>query len=212
MSASGLAPPCQQSRDDHEKNVLASGEMSIDDGPLHRPRTKARLRHGTLPTEERDANVSPPGWAQTPGLTCLIGGILVCLTVPGLRPRRRRAIPHRIVSSRSSSVWRETQRDENVPGRPVISIRLATTRVSDDQLGGLRSLSSLRSLDLAQTRISDAGLARLRGHDGLRNLVLVDTRVSESRSRVGAATTAARPPENRNPKKWDWPGGFNAQE
>ena len=61
----------------------------------------------------------------------------------------------------------------------MVGIRLGTTRITDDQLGELRELSSLRSLDLVQTRISDAGLARLRGHEGLRSLILFDTRVTD---------------------------------
>ncbi len=78
----------------------------------------------------------------------------------------------------------EPQPKEITAGQPVIGIRLATTRVSDDQLGELRGLSSLRSLDLTQTRISDAGLARLRGHEGLRSLVLL--RHQDHRSGVRA--------------------------
>lgn len=73
----------------------------------------------------------------------------------------------------------ELRRDDGSPARPIIEIRLATTRISDDQLGELRGLSSLRSLGLDQTRISDAGLARLRGHAGLRSLALYETRMTD---------------------------------
>ncbi len=73
----------------------------------------------------------------------------------------------------------EVRLDEKATGRPIVEIRLRTTRVADDQLGDLRGLSSLRTLDLTQTRISDAGLARLRGHEGLRSLLVYDTRVTD---------------------------------
>jgi len=73
----------------------------------------------------------------------------------------------------------EVRLDEQATGRPIVEIRLRTTRVADVQLGDLRGLSSLRTLDLTQTRISDAGLARLRGHEGLRSLVVYDTRVTD---------------------------------
>lgn len=73
----------------------------------------------------------------------------------------------------------ELRRDEGSPARPIVEIRLATTRVSDDQLGELRGLSSLRRLNLNQTRISDAGLARLRGHAGLRRLDLHETKMTD---------------------------------
>ena len=73
----------------------------------------------------------------------------------------------------------EVKFDEKATGRPIVAIRLVTTRVTDDQLGDLRGLSSLLTLDLTQTRISDAGLARLQGHEGLRSLIAYDTRVSD---------------------------------
>jgi hypothetical protein len=73
----------------------------------------------------------------------------------------------------------QIRHDEGAPGRPVVEIRLGTTRVSDDQLGALRGLTSLRSLELTQTRISDAGLARLRGLTGLRSLVLYGTKMTD---------------------------------
>jgi hypothetical protein len=73
----------------------------------------------------------------------------------------------------------ETLWDEKVPGRPLVGARLGTTRISDEQLGELQALTSLRHLELIQTRISDAGLARLRGHDGLRDLYLYQTRITD---------------------------------
>jgi hypothetical protein len=106
--------------------------------------------------------------------------LLACLTAAGLRaqePKRDQA-PDRVVAL-VERLGGQIERDDTAPGRPIVGIRLATTRVSDDDLGTLRSLSSLRSLDLAQTHISDAGLDLLRGHEGLRSLVLFDTRVSD---------------------------------
>jgi hypothetical protein len=93
------------------------------------------------------------------------------------KPSHPAAIPIGIASLRWSGAW--AARSGLTNGRPIIEIRLRTTRVADDQLGDLRGLSSLQSLDLIQTRISDAGLARLRGHDGLRSLLVYDTRVTD---------------------------------
>ena len=121
------------------------------------------------------------GRERHPSGTFLMGCVLVCLTVPGLRAQAPEGDPQpdRVVAL-VERLGGQIERDENTPGRPVVGIRLATTRISDDQLGELRGLSSLRSLDLTQTRISDSGLARLRGHEGLRSLVLFDTRVTDA--------------------------------
>jgi hypothetical protein len=73
----------------------------------------------------------------------------------------------------------QIEREGNAPGGPVTAIRLATTRVSDEQVRELGQLASLRHLDLTQTRVTDDGLARLRGHQGLRSLVLYDTRLTD---------------------------------
>src|SRR5690242_20303002 len=73
----------------------------------------------------------------------------------------------------------EAQWDEKAPGRPLIGARLGTTRITDEQLGELRALPSLRHLELLRTCISDAGLSRLRGHDGLRDLYLYHTKITD---------------------------------
>ena len=94
--------------------------------------------------------------------------------------RGREMIRSRAASSRWWNAWGERRMwDEKAPGRPLIGVRLGTTRISDEQLGELRALSSLKHLELLQTRISDAGLARLRGHDGLRDLYLYQTRITD---------------------------------
>src|SRR5204863_2995101 len=98
---------------------------------------------------------------------CLMWSILGCLTITGIRAQPAEGDPVRDrVVALIERLGGQTRREENAPGRPVIGIRLATTRISDDQLGELRNLTSLRSLDLTQTRISDSGMARLRGHEG----------------------------------------------
>ncbi|MFO0890665.1 MAG: hypothetical protein U0790_16165 [Isosphaeraceae bacterium] len=74
----------------------------------------------------------------------------------------------------------EAQWDEKAPGRRLIGARLGTTRITDEQLGELAAVPSLRHLELILTRITDAGLARLRGHDGLRDLYLYHTRITDA--------------------------------
>ena len=123
----------------------------------------------------------PPGWRTTPQPDASDG---VHARLPDRQhvsgPRRPEGDPQRDrVVALVERLGGQIERDEKAPGRPVVGIRLATTRISDDQLGELRGLSSLRSLDLTQTRISDAGLAQLRGHEGLRSLDLFETRVTD---------------------------------
>jgi hypothetical protein len=121
-----------------------------------------------------------PGGARHLRRNCLVWCTLGCLGVLDIRaqatggePERDRAVA--LVERLGGQI----ERDESAPGRPVVGIRLATTRVSDVQLGELRSLISLARLDLTQTKISDDGLARLRGHEGLRSLTLYDTRMAD---------------------------------
>jgi hypothetical protein len=111
---------------------------------------------------------------------CLAWCALAGLTPGGVRAQTPQGDPNadRAVAL-VDRLGGQIERDAQAPGQPVVGIRLATTRVSDQDLGTLRSLPSLRSLDLAQTRISDAGLALLQGHEGLRSLVLFDTKVTD---------------------------------
>ncbi len=114
------------------------------------------------------------------GRAVLIVWALGGLAVVGYRARASDGDPTRDrVVALVGRLEGDVRHDESSPARPIIEIRLAATRVSDDQLGELRGLSSLRSLDLNQTRISDAGLARLRGHEGLRSLLLYETKVTD---------------------------------
>ncbi len=122
------------------------------------------------------------GWAGHLVLcrSCVAWCAFGCLVSANLRAQQPEGEPERgRVLALVNRLGGEPQPKEITAGLPLIGIRLATTRVSDDQLGELRGLSSLRSLDLTQTRISDAGLARLRGHEGLQSLVLYDTKITD---------------------------------
>ena len=106
--------------------------------------------------------------------------VLGCLAIGSVRAGAMGSDPERDPVVRLvERLGGQLRRDEGAPGRPIVEIRLSTTSVTDDQLGELRGVASLRSLDLSQTRISDVGLARLRGHQGLRSLLLFDTKVTD---------------------------------
>jgi hypothetical protein len=114
------------------------------------------------------------------GPTLLIGCFLICLPVNTTRAQATSDDSQRDrVIALVERLGGLIERDARAPGQPVVGIKLATTRITDEQLGELQGLSSLRTLNLTQTRISDAGLAQLRGHKGLRSLDLFDTRVTD---------------------------------
>jgi len=70
--------------------------------------------------------------------------------------------------------------DEKSPGRPVISVRLNETRITDDGLQCLKGLTQLRKLDLDDTKITDAGLAPLKGLTQLPRLDLENTQITDA--------------------------------
>ncbi len=62
--------------------------------------------------------------------------------------------------------------DTKSPGKPVVSISVSHTRVTDALLGRLKRLTSLQSLSLDYAQITDAGLEHLKGLTNLRELSL----------------------------------------
>jgi RNA polymerase sigma factor (sigma-70 family) len=96
-------------------------------------------------------------------------------------------------------------RDDNLPGKPVVEVRLAGRRLATDAILGqlqdlrslqrlylgsssitnvgleyFRNLKSLRVLDLGNTRVTNEGLKHLAELDGLFALALVQTRVTDA--------------------------------
>jgi hypothetical protein len=71
------------------------------------------------------------------------------------------------------------QFDERDPARPVETITLDRTAITDDDLVHLQGLVGLKRLDLVGTPITDAGLVHLRGLSSLQWLELTGTHVTD---------------------------------
>jgi Leucine-rich repeat (LRR) protein len=91
------------------------------------------------------------------------------------------------VNSKEATIVAEIKRlggkvtyDENSPDQPVIGVDLSRSHLTDDWLGHLQQLSSLRSLDLWNTRVSDVGLQHLEGLSNLQTLYLGATDVTDA--------------------------------
>lgn len=60
------------------------------------------------------------------------------------------------------------------------SLNLSEMRVTDAELENLKGLTALQSLDLSETRVTDAGLEHLKGLTALQSLDLSGTRVTST--------------------------------
>jgi hypothetical protein len=74
----------------------------------------------------------------------------------------------------------KVQRDETLPGIPVIGVDLADTKVKDTALIHVGEFKNLRSLNLDSTHVTDAGLGLLKQLKNLRVLSLEATDVSDA--------------------------------
>jgi serine/threonine protein kinase len=66
------------------------------------------------------------------------------------------------------------------PGKPVVAVNLADTKVTDADLRALTALPHLQNLDLSRTKVTAAGLQHISGLTGLLVLNLFDTRVADA--------------------------------
>ena len=71
-------------------------------------------------------------------------------------------------------------RDENAPGKPVITVNLGGTTVTDAGLKELAGLKSLSTLYLDSTKVTDAGVKELAGLKNLTALDLFNTQVTDA--------------------------------
>ena len=69
-------------------------------------------------------------------------------------------------------------RDEELPGRPVVIVRLHGPKVTNASLKDLKELKGLQLLDLGHTQITDAGLKDLKELKHLQQLDLNGTKVT----------------------------------
>ena len=70
--------------------------------------------------------------------------------------------------------------DEKSPGKPVISVDLQRTKVTDEGMECLTNLNQLTSLNLTATNVTNAGLANLEVLSQLQQLFLNDTKVTDA--------------------------------
>jgi internalin A len=71
-------------------------------------------------------------------------------------------------------------RNENHPGKPVISIDLSNARISDEDVKEAAKFPQLESLDLSKTEITDAGLEYLKSIKNIQLVNLNTTKVTDA--------------------------------
>ena len=71
-------------------------------------------------------------------------------------------------------------RDENSPGKPVVSVIFPDQTVDDAVFTSLEVLTSLRELVLNSFKFTDAGISQLKGLKKLQKLDLSDTRITDA--------------------------------
>lgn len=90
------------------------------------------------------------------------------------------ADPRRAVAE-SKKLGGKVNEDEKRPGRPVYSVKLRGTHVTDAELEHIKGLPQLQSLDLWGTQVTDAGLEeQLKGLKQLRRLGLAFAKVTDA--------------------------------
>jgi hypothetical protein len=72
------------------------------------------------------------------------------------------------------------ERDGRVPGKPVVAVYLAHTKVADEHLKDLAALENLQTLDLYDTKVTDTGLKEVARLRRLRWLEISSTRVTDA--------------------------------
>ena len=70
-------------------------------------------------------------------------------------------------------------RDDKLPGKPLIAVDLARTKVTDAGLKELKDFKQLTSLDVSFTRVTATGLKELKDLKQLTSLNLNNTKVTD---------------------------------
>ncbi|MFO0947359.1 MAG: hypothetical protein U1D30_15720 [Planctomycetota bacterium] len=70
--------------------------------------------------------------------------------------------------------------DTNVAGKPLVSVDLSNTKITDDGLAILREATSVKWLNLARTEVTDACVEHLVGLVELNRLVVSTTRITSA--------------------------------
>ena len=74
----------------------------------------------------------------------------------------------------------EVTRDEKAPGKPVVTVTLAFTDVTDVGVKELAALKNLTTLSLRLTQVTDAGVKELAALKNLTTLHLFGTKVTDT--------------------------------
>jgi Leucine-rich repeat (LRR) protein len=74
----------------------------------------------------------------------------------------------------------KVERNDKEPGKPVTTVNLALSQVTDENMAILKAFPKVQKLSLNGTKISDAGLEPLKELAGLQKLYLVDTKITDA--------------------------------
>lgn len=75
----------------------------------------------------------------------------------------------------------KAERDDALPGKPVVKVNLQATNAKDADLAGLKDLKSLKTLYLGYgTQTTDVGLAKLKTLTTLEELYLPETQITDA--------------------------------
>src|SRR5262245_32178541 len=101
--------------------------------------------------------------------------LLACLPVAADGPEEQQKLVAAI-----KELGGKVKFDEKRPGKPVVKVDLRDTKVTDDFLAQLKSLTELQFLSLDDTPVTDAGLMHVKGMKRLRWLTLSGTKVTDA--------------------------------
>ena len=107
-------------------------------------------------------------------ITLLSAGILLCLLAAGCRGKTGMETTVALIEKLGGKV----QTDDRRPDKPIATVDLRDTPVTDQQLPALKELPDLKILVLDGTKISDAGIDALTECKGLERVFLRNTRVT----------------------------------
>src|SRR2546429_655862 len=107
--------------------------------------------------------------------TMLVGAVMLLACLSGAA-RADEASAVKAVEKLGGKVTR----DDKLPGKPVIGVNLAGTKVTDGDLKELKDLKQLTTLYLNMTGVTDAGLQELQHLKQLTSLSLWHTSVTDA--------------------------------
>ena len=94
-------------------------------------------------------------------LAMLVGLLVVASNAVGEDKVAKRSDAEKKAIAAIKKLGGEVTFDEKKPGKPVISVKLNNTKVTDAGLVHLKGLSKLQTLFLQGTKVTDAGVKKL---------------------------------------------------